>query len=39
MRWFKDSKSGNVIIGGRGIGSEPNQLSYPEDLQFDRQGN
>ncbi|CAF4662670.1 unnamed protein product [Rotaria socialis] len=39
MRWFKGSKSGNVIIGGRGIGSGTDQLAYPEDLQFDRQGN
>ena len=37
MRWFKDSKSGSVIIGGRGGGSGINQLSDPNDLTFDRQ--
>jgi hypothetical protein len=39
MRWLKDSKSGSVIIGGRGSGSGINLLSDPNDLTFDRQGN
>jgi DNA-binding beta-propeller fold protein YncE len=39
IRWLKGSKSGSVIIGGRGPGSGIAQLSYPFDLAFDSQGN
>ncbi|CAF1689238.1 unnamed protein product, partial [Adineta ricciae] len=39
MRSIKDSKSGTVIMGGRGMGSQPYQLSRPKYLAFDRHGN
>ncbi|CAF5011134.1 unnamed protein product, partial [Rotaria magnacalcarata] len=39
MRWYKDSKSGSVIIGGQGWGNGTAQLCTPRDLAFDRQGN
>ncbi|CAF4711925.1 unnamed protein product, partial [Rotaria socialis] len=37
-RWFKDSKSGIVILGGD-RGKEAYQLAFPTSLTFDRQGN
>jgi hypothetical protein len=39
MRWFKDSRAGTVIIGGRGSGNQSYQLARPKDLSFDRHGN
>ncbi|CAF4854409.1 unnamed protein product, partial [Rotaria socialis] len=39
MRWFKDAKQGEVIAGGNGEGEEPNQLTWPSSLAFDRHGN
>ncbi|CAF4485338.1 unnamed protein product, partial [Rotaria socialis] len=39
MRWLKGSTSGSIIIGGQGSGNGTTQLSYPDDLIFDRQGN
>jgi hypothetical protein len=39
MRWFKDFKSGIVIIGGQGWGNGTTKLCTPRDLAFDRQGN
>ena len=39
VRWFDNSKSGSVIIGGQGWGNRTTQLCTPRDLAFDRQGN
>jgi hypothetical protein len=38
-RWYEGMKEGEVIVGGKGRGERPNQLSGPENLSFDRHGN
>ncbi|CAF4357592.1 unnamed protein product, partial [Adineta steineri] len=32
------AKEGSIVVGGNGEGEQPNQLSYPIGLLFDRQG-
>ncbi len=39
IRWLKGSKEGNIIVGGNGRGQQTNQLNYPTELSFDREGN
>ena len=39
MRWPQGATQGSMIIGGNGQGQEPNQLSMPFGLSFDRYGN
>ncbi|CAF4173934.1 unnamed protein product, partial [Rotaria sp. Silwood2] len=34
-----DAKQGTVVVGGNNEENEQNQLYYPQDLSFDRQGN
>jgi hypothetical protein len=39
MRWLKNSKTGIVIIGGRGEGNGKDQLHGPSQLLLDKKGN
>lgn len=39
IRWLKDGKEGQMIIGEHGRGSEMKQLKNPRDLAFDQQNN
>ncbi|CAF2884320.1 unnamed protein product [Rotaria sp. Silwood2] len=39
MRWLKGTKSGSVIVNGRGTGNGTAELWYPHDLAFDQDGN
>jgi hypothetical protein len=39
MQWTPGAISGNIIAGGQGAGSAPNQLYYPSDLALDSAGN
>ncbi|CAF4734610.1 unnamed protein product, partial [Rotaria sp. Silwood2] len=39
MRWLKEAKQGTVVVDGNDEEKEPNELCYPQDLSFDRQGN
>ncbi|CAM4826399.1 unnamed protein product, partial [Rotaria magnacalcarata] len=39
VRWPRGATSGSIIVGGRGPGSEPDQLDDPTDLSFDLEGN
>ena len=39
MRWLKGAKEGRIVVGRNGGGQQPNQLSGPIDLSFDREHN
>ncbi|CAF4756949.1 unnamed protein product, partial [Rotaria sp. Silwood2] len=39
MRWLKGATEGQILVGGKGAGSEPDQLNEPIGLSFDRYGN
>jgi hypothetical protein len=39
MRWLKGTTQGSVVVGGNGVGEEPNQFRNPYSLSFDRFGN
>ena len=39
MRWYKEAKEGNIIVGGNGKGQQLNQLNGPIDLSFDGENN
>jgi sugar lactone lactonase YvrE len=39
MRWFKGATEGDIIAGGKGDGEEAYQVSQPNSLAFDSQGN
>ncbi|CAF1382034.1 unnamed protein product, partial [Adineta steineri] len=32
-------EEGEIVVGGNGFGSQPNQLYSPADLSFDDEGN
>lgn len=32
MRWYKEAKEGNIIVGGNDQGAQENSLNCPTDL-------
>ncbi|CAF1666590.1 unnamed protein product, partial [Adineta ricciae] len=39
MRWCEGDAEGSIVVGGKGQGSQLNQLHSPYGLAFDSEGN
>ncbi|CAF4337478.1 unnamed protein product, partial [Adineta steineri] len=39
IRWSSGATEGEIILGGNEQGTQANQLNYPQEISFDRQGN